>query len=271
MTASDYLEFAYRTVVAAGAATLPHFRVPIAVDDKGGAGYDPVTAADRDAEAVIRAAIAKAYPGHGIRGEEHGFERGSSRYTWVIDPVDGTRSFITGQLHWGMLVALHDGERVVCGVSHQPYVGETFLAATGGPARFRHAGTERILATRRCASIGDAILATTSPDLFDTPRRAEAFARVRSRVRLTRFGGDCYAYCLLAMGLIDVVIESGLHAWDIQALIPIIEGAGGVVTSWDGGNCEEGGELLACGDPALAPAVRELLADRRSSSSPPSR
>lgn len=260
MTPDDYLEFAYRTVVAAGAATLPHFRVPIAVDDKGETGYDPVTAADRDAEAVIRAAIAKAFPDHGIRGEEHGFERGSSRYTWVIDPVDGTRSFITGQLHWGMLVALHDGERVVCGVSHQPYVGETFLATAGGAARFRHAGSERRIATRRCGALVDAILASTSPDLFDTPARAQAFARLRSKVRLTRFGGDCYAYCLLAMGLIDVVVEAGLHAWDIQALIPIVEGAGGVVTAWDGGNCEEGGEVVACGDPALAPYVRALLA-----------
>ena len=259
MTPDDYLEFAYRTVVDAGAATLPHFRVPIAVDDKGGTGYDPVTAADRDAEAVIRAAIAKAFPDHGIRSEEHGFERGASRYTWVIDPVDGTRSFITGQLHWGMLVALHDGDRVVCGVSHQPYVGETFLAAAGGPARFRHAGTERALATRRCAEPGEAILASTSPDIFDTPARAASFARLRARVRLTRFGGDCYAYCLLAMGLIDVVVESGLHAWDIQALIPIVEGAGGVVTAWDGGRCDEGGDVVACGDPALAPRVRALL------------
>ncbi len=259
MTPDDYLEFAYRTVVDAGAATLPHFRVPIAVDDKGGTGYDPVTAADRDAEAVIRAAIAKAFPDHGIRGEEHGFERGASRYTWVIDPVDGTRSFITGQLHWGMLVALHDGDRVVCGVSHQPYVGETFLAAAGGPARFRHAGTERALATRRCAEPGEAILASTSPDIFDTPARAASFARLRARVRLTRFGGDCYAYCLLAMGLIDVVVESGLHAWDIQALIPIVEGAGGVVNAWDGGRCDEGGDVVACGDPALAPRVRALL------------
>ncbi|GMU73715.1 MAG: inositol monophosphatase family protein [Burkholderiales bacterium] len=259
MSPDDYLEFAYRTVVDAGAATLPHFRVPIAVDDKGDTGYDPVTAADRDAEAVIRAAIAKAFPDHGIRGEEHGFERGRSRHTWVIDPVDGTRSFITGQLHWGMLVALHDGERVVCGVSHQPYVGETFLASAGGKARFRHAGTERALSTRRCGALGDAILASTSPDLFDTPARAAGFARVRSRVRLTRFGGDCYAYCLLAMGLIDVVVESGLHAWDIQALIPIIEGAGGVVTAWDGGVCEEGGDVVACGDPSLAPQVRALL------------
>lgn len=260
MTPEAYLDFAYRTAVAAGAVALPHFRVPIAVEDKGESAYDPVTVADRDAEAVIRAEIAKAFPDHGIRGEEHGLERGRSRYTWVVDPIDGTRSFITGQLHWGVLVALHDGERVVCGLMHQPYVGETFLAVAGQASRWRRAHVERTLATRRCASLPDAILASTSPDLFDTPRRAEGFARVRSRVRLTRFGGDCYAYCLLAMGLIDVVIESGLHAWDIQALIPIVEGAGGVVTSWDGGSCEEGGDVVACGDPALAPAVRALLA-----------
>jgi myo-inositol-1(or 4)-monophosphatase len=260
MSPGDYLEFACRTVVAAGAATLPHFRVPIAVEDKGAGGYDPVTAADRDAEALIRAAIAKAFPDHGIRGEEHGLERGSSRYTWVIDPVDGTRSFITGQLHWGMLVALHDGERVVCGVMHQPYVGETFLATAGGPARFRHAGGERTLATRRCGAIGDAILATTTPDMFGNARTQAGFERVRARVRLTRYGGDCYAYCLLAMGLIDVVVESSLKAWDIQALVPIVEGAGGTVTAWDGGSPDEGGDIVACGDPSLAPHVRALLA-----------
>ena len=262
MTPDDYLEFAYRTAVDAGAVTLPHFRVPIAVDDKGGGDYDPVTAADRDAEAVIRAAIAKAFPGHGIRGEEHGFERGSSRYTWVIDPVDGTRSFITGQLHWGMLIALHDGANVVCGVMHQPYVGESFLGVRGGPTRFRHGSAERTLATRRCASLADAALAATSPLIFETAAEREAFGRVSARARFTRFGGDCYAYCLLAMGLIDVVVEAGLHAWDIQALVPIVEGAGGVVTAWDGGSCAEGGQVVACGDPSLAPQVLALLAGR---------
>jgi histidinol phosphatase-like enzyme (inositol monophosphatase family) len=266
MTPADYLDFAYRTALAAGEVTLPHFRVPIAVDDKGDGDYDPVTVADRDAEAVIRAAIAKAFPDHGIRGEEHGHERGRSRHTWVIDPIDGTRSFITGQLHWGLLVALHDGDRVVCGLMHQPYVGETFLAVGGGPARWRRGHQSRVLATRRCHEIGNAIVACTTPDMFTSPRTLAGFERVRARARLTRYGGDCYAYCLLAMGLIDVVIESSLEAWDIQALIPIVEGAGGVVTSWDGGSCEEGGDVVACGDPSLAPAVRALL--RRQASEP---
>jgi histidinol phosphatase-like enzyme (inositol monophosphatase family) len=260
MTPDDYLEFAHRTVIAAGAVTLPHFRVPIPIVDKGDGDYDPVTAADRDAEAVIRAAIASAFPEHGIRGEEHGFERGRSPLTWVIDPIDGTRSFITGQLHWGILVALHDGKHVVCGLMHQPFVRETFLAVRGKGARWRRDHEERKLATRRCPDVESAIVACTTPDMFATPATRAGFERVRSRARLTRYGGDCYAYCLLAMGLVDVVVESSLEAWDIQALIPIVEGAGGVVTAWDGGPCDEGGDVVACGDPALAPAVRALLA-----------
>lgn len=258
-TPADYLAFALETVEAAGRVTLPHFRVPIEVADKGVGGYDPVTAADRDAEAVIRAAIARKYPDHGIRGEEHGHEAGRSRHTWVIDPIDGTRSFITGQLHWGMLVALNDGERVVCGVMHQPFVGETFHAIAGGPSRWRHAGVARDLRTRRCARVEDAIVACTTPDMFTTTRTREGFARVAERARLVRWGGDCYAYCLLAMGLVDVVVESSLKAWDVQALIPIVESAGGTLTGWDGAPCDEGGDVVACGDPALAPAVRALL------------
>jgi len=256
---ADYLAFALDTVEEAGRVTLPHFRVPIEVADKGVGGYDPVTVADRDAEAVIRAAIAKAYPDHGIRGEEHGHEAGRSRFTWVIDPIDGTRSFITGQLHWGMLVALNDGERIVCGVMHQPFVGETFYAQAGGPARWRRGGVARTLATRRCARVEDAIVACTTPDMFTTDRTRTGFARVQARAKLVRWGGDCYAYCLLAMGLVDVVIESSLKAWDVQALIPIVEAAGGVITDWAGGRCDEGGDVVACGDPALAPAVRDLL------------
>ena len=261
-TPAAYLDFAYRTALAAGEVTLPHFRVPIPVVDKGVGGYDPVTAADRDAEAVIRAEIAKAFPEHGIRGEEHGHEPGRSPLTWVIDPIDGTRSFITGQLHWGMLVALNDGERVLCGLAHQPFVGETFLAVAGGPARWRRGAEERALATRRCPGVADAIVACTTPDMFATPGSLAAFERVRAKAKLTRYGGDCYAYCLLAMGLIDVVIESSLKAWDVQALIPIVEGAGGTLTSWDGGRCDEGGDVVACGDPSLAPKVRALLAGR---------
>jgi len=246
---------------SAGEAILPHFRVALDVADKGGGrGYDPVTVADHAAEAVISAAISRTYADHGIRGEEHGWQKGTSKYTWVIDPIDGTRSFILGQMHWATLIALNDGERVVVGVAHQPYVGESFVATAGGVAQWRRGGERRTLATRRCASVGDAVVACTDPRMFRTPDERAAFDRVADRARLTRWGGDCYAYCLLAMGLIDIVIESSLQAYDVQALIPIVESAGGAITSWTGARCDEGGAVVACGDRSLHPRVLRLLA-----------
>src|SRR6185312_601285 len=253
-------DFALDIAARAGAAILPHFREPIAIADKGGArGYDPVTEADRGAETIIRGAIAKAYPTHGIRGEEHGHTHGSEPYTWVIDPIDGTRSFILGQMHWGTLIALRDVTRPLVGVMHQPYVGESFVAIAGEGAEWRRGGKRRALRTRTCARLADATLAATTPDMFATPQTRAGFERVRSRVRLTRFGGDCYAYCLLAMGLVDVVVESSLFAYDVQALMPIVEEAGGVFTTWRGERCDEGGDVVACGDPALQAEVLALL------------
>jgi histidinol phosphatase-like enzyme (inositol monophosphatase family) len=259
--AAAFLEFAHDLALAAGREILPHFRVALDVEDKGGpADYDPVTVADRAAETVIRNGIARAYPDHGIRGEEFGWEKGASRYTWVIDPIDGTRSFILGQLHWATLVALHDGERVVAGVAHQPYVGESFVAAAGGTAQWRRGGERRTLRVRGCARLGDAVVACTHPDMFATPPERAAFDRVAAGARLTRWGGDCYSYCLLAMGLIDVVIEASLQAYDVQALIPIVAAAGGVMTTWTGGDCDEGGRVVACGDHRLHAEVLKLLA-----------
>ncbi len=257
----ECLAFACRMASEAGTAILPHFRVPIAVHDKGSAaGYDPVTEADRAAEQIIRDAISHRYPEHGIRGEEHGWARGTSPYTWVIDPIDGTRSFILGQMHWATLIALNDGHDVVAGVAHQPYVDETFTGVRGGPSRWRRGREERVLRARECPAIEQAVLACTDPKMFSAAADLAAFQRVAERARLTRYGGDCYAYCLLAMGLIDIVIESSLQAYDVQALIPIVQGAGGVITSWTGERCDEGGSVVACGDPALHPRVLEALA-----------
>ncbi len=255
------LEFALRTAETAGEAILPHFRAALDVEDKGGArGYDPVTVADHAAEAVIRAEIARAYPDHGIRGEEHGTQRGASKYMWVIDPIDGTRSFILGQMHWATLIALNDGDGVLVGVAHQPFVRESFMATAGGGAQWRRGNERRALRSRRCSSLSNAVVACTDPKMFGTAGGRLAFDRVASRARLTRWGGDCYAYCLLAMGLIDIVIEASLHAYDVQALMPIISEAGGIITTWTGGRSDEGGFVVACGDPALHPAVLALLA-----------
>lgn len=246
-----FAAFALRAAVDAGQVILPHFRAPIAIDDKGGArGYDPVTEADRAAEAVIRAAIGARYPDHGIEGEEHGRVDGRSPFTWVIDPIDGTRSFILGHLHWATLIALNDGERPRVGVAHQPFVGESFVAADG-VSTWQRGNERRTLRTRACASIGHASVVTTDPRHFASDRQRHAYGCATGGARLVRYGGDCYCYTQIAMGLVDVAIETGLQPYDIQALIPLVENAGGAISDWSGGPCDRGGDVLACGDPAL--------------------
>lgn len=252
----EYVEFACRVARLAGERILPFFRSALAVDNKSrSGGFDPVTAADRAAEDVIRREILRMFPEHSIVGEEHGQIQGSGGLTWVIDPIDGTRSFIIGQLHWGVLIALNDGTRPIVGVVHQPFVGETFAGFPGG-AEWRRNSTRRPLCTRRCAGLGNAVVCTTHPDQFETPAEQAAFAAVKAKARMVRYGGDCYLYALLAMGLVDVVIESGLRPYDVQALIPIVEGAGGVMTDWRGGPPDRGGQVIAVGDSNLR---RELL------------
>ena len=258
---AEMAEFAYVTALAAGDAILPHFRRPIDVENKDRTGgYDPVTVADRAAETAIRASIATAFPTHGVFGEEHGRESGTEPWTWVIDPIDGTKSFILGQLHWGTLIALNDGTRPVVGVACQPFVGEAFVAYAGGPAQWRRGTERRTLATRRCARHADALVATTDPRHFASPREAAAFAAITQGARFTRYGGDLYCYTQLAMGLCDVVIETGLQPYDVQALIPLIEAAGGVISNWQGERCDDGGDVLACGDPSLHARLLERLA-----------
>ena len=257
---ASLLDFAYRTAIAAGPGILSHFRQPISIDNKGGTDlYDPVTEADRAAETVIRRAIATAYPGHGIRGEEQGWQRGTTPYTWVIDPIDGTRSFILGQMHWATLIALNDGEGVVVGVAHQPYVGESFLGFAGGQALWRRDGAQRSLHTRRCASIRDAVVACTDPAMFREPSELAAFQRVAAEARLTRYGGDCYAYCMVAAGHVDLVIETELKPHDVMALVPIVQGAGGIMTTWENGPPQHGGRIVAAGDRRVHAQALQLL------------
>ena len=258
---AEIAEFAYATALAAGDAILPHFRRPIDVENKDlVGGYDPVTVADRAAETAIRASIASRYPTHGLLGEEHGHEPGTEPWTWVIDPIDGTKSFILGHLHWGTLIAVNDGTRPVVGVAYQPFVGEAFVAYAGGSAQWRRGGEARTLATRRCPRHADALVVTTDPRHFASVREATALAAVSDGACFTRYGGDLYCYTQLAMGLCDVVIETGLKPWDVQALIPLIEAAGGVISDWRGGPCHDGGDVLACGDPTLHARLLERIA-----------
>jgi myo-inositol-1(or 4)-monophosphatase len=256
---SSCTDFAVDTLARAGATVLSRFRTPLAVDDKAEPGdFDPVTAADRDAEALIRSAIHERFPEHGIHGEEAGLEPGRSALGWTIDPVDGTRGFISGFIHWGMLLALTFEDEPLVGVVHQPYTGETWVGTPSAGWFERSGAGRRELAVRRCPDLAAAVLATTDPYLF-TGSEARAFDAVRRRVRLTRYGADCYAYCMLAMGQLDLVVESGLGPWDVQALMPVVRAAGGVITDWDGGDCSGGGRVVAAGDARVHAEAMELL------------
>jgi histidinol phosphatase-like enzyme (inositol monophosphatase family) len=257
---TEFLEFACRVAESAGKALLPYFRSGLGVENKSTAGYDPVTVADRAAERVIRDEIARAYPRHSIVGEEYGRTAGSAPLTWIIDPIDGTRGFMLGLPQWGTLVALNDGIRPVLGVMHQPFVGETFVGSRLG-AYLRRAGKVQPLRTSRVSELADASLCATHPEMFRQGREQSAFMRVSRSCKQTRYGTDCYGWCLLAAGLIDLVIETQLNSYDIQAPIPIIEAAGGVVTDWSGQPAYEGGQVIAAGDPRLHELALEMLAE----------
>jgi myo-inositol-1(or 4)-monophosphatase len=227
MTAIDFSAFVDELATVSGETILPFFRTSLGIHDKGRGGrFDPVTAADRAAEAAMRTLIHGAFPAHGIVGEELGVERPDAEYVWVLDPIDGTKSFIAGMPAWGTLIAL---TRV-----------------------------DRALTVRSCAEISDAVLFTTSP-LSMTHEERGAFGRVEAAVRLSRYGGDCYAYCMLAAGHVDLVIETGLEAYDVVALVPIIVGAGGVITTWEGGPARHGGRIIAAGDRRVHEAAITLL------------
>ena len=220
-------------------------------------GFDPVTAADHEAEAAIRAALARMRPEDAVLGEEGGTTEGTSGLTWVIDPVDGTRGFMSGTPVWGVLVALCDARGPVLGIIDQPYIGERFWGGLG-EAWVKGPMGEAPLATRPARWLDQATLFTTFPEIGSRAERA-AFERVAARARLTRYGTDCYAYALVAAGQIDLVIEAGLGAHDIAAPIAVIEAAGGLVTNWQGGSAQGGGQVLAAANAAIHAEALALL------------
>lgn len=243
---------------AARQAILPYFRrADLDAENKLAAGFDPVTAADRDAELAMRAILADLRPQDAIHGEEFANVPGRSGRTWVLDPIDGTRGFISGTPTWGVLIALSDQNGPFLGVVDQPYIGERFIGTPQGAHMVGPLG-RRDLGTRRGATLDDAVLFTTFPELGSSDEEA-AFRAVSQRVKLTRYGMDCYAYALLAAGLVDLVIEAGLKAVDIQAPIALIRAAGGVVTDWQGGPAHEGGRALAAANPQVHAAALEIL------------
>ncbi|WP_296816737.1 histidinol-phosphatase [Brevundimonas sp.] len=258
MSPADFEPFALDLATAAAEVTLPGFRQELAVVDKGAAGaFDPVTAADRDAEAVLRRAIAARFPDHGVIGEEYGEDRPDADWVWVLDPIDGTRAYVSGLPLWTTLIALlHAGEPVL-GVVAQPYLQEVFIGTTVGSRLVRPDHPDRALQTRSCPSLAHATVSTTDPALF-AGEEAEAWRRVRAGARMSRLGCDAYAYAMVAAGQIDVVLESGLKLWDWAPHKPLIEGAGGLVCGWDSLSSADG-RVLAMGDRGLRTGLLPLL------------
>ncbi|MGN6100754.1 MAG: histidinol-phosphatase [Devosia sp.] len=243
---------------AAAAETLPRFRTRLAVDNKLAAGFDPVTDGDREAERAIRRIIAARFPGHAIVGEEMDDEAGDGAYEWIVDPIDGTRAFISGAPVWGTLIGFRAHGRAVAGLMAQPFTGEVFLGLPGG-STYRRGGAETPLATSGTTEVRLAKLSATSPEIFEASGTLRQWNALRGAALQVRYGLDCYAYCLLAAGHLDLVCEAALKDVDIAPLIPVIENAGGVVTTWEGGPAEAGGNCLAAATPELHAAALAVL------------
>jgi myo-inositol-1(or 4)-monophosphatase len=258
MSAIDFAAFVNELARVSGEAILPFFRTSIGVNNKNPSGaFDPVTAADHAAEQTMRTLIRGSFPDHGIVGEEFGDERADAEYVWTLDPIDGTKAFIGGLPIWGTLIGLSKRGAPIYGMMHQPFIGERFVG-DGAGANYHGPNGDRVLKSRACAKLQDAVLYTTSPQLMSKAEHAR-FARVEKRALLSRYGGDCYSYCMVAAGHIDLVIEAALKPYDIVPLIPIIQGAGGIVSDWAGKPAVSGGQVIAAGDHRLHAKALEML------------
>ncbi len=253
-----FVALAERLATAAGEAALSHFRKPLEVERK--ADQSPVTIADREAETAMRALIAEAYPDHGVIGEEFGPERAGADYVWVLDPIDGTRRFVSGHVQFGTLVALLSGGVPVLGLIDMPAMGERWIGAAGRPTTHRDRNGTREARVRPCAELAEATLFSTTPHMFPGADFA-AFERVRTRVKQPMYGGECYAYGLLASGFVDLVIEATMGAYDFLPLVRVVTEAGGVITDWRGRalGLESDGRVIAAGDPRAHDAALARL------------
>jgi histidinol phosphatase-like enzyme (inositol monophosphatase family) len=251
------VEFAVSLAEASGAVIRRHFRSGVAVIEKP--DQSPVTAADREAEQTIRGMIAERHPEHGVIGEEYGADRPEAEHVWVLDPIDGTKSFISGRPLFGTLIALCRAGRPILGIVDHPALGERWVGAAGHPTR--HDGREA--RTRACPALSRATLFASNPHMFENGHGEAAFARVRRQAKLVQYGSDCYHYGLVASGFGDVAIEAHMQIYDYLAAVPVIEGAGGRVTDWQGQplTIHSGDRVLAVGDPALQEPVLALLAE----------
>ncbi len=242
-----------------GEIALRWFRTPLAVANKAdGGSFDPVTAADREVEAFLRAELARRYPQHRILGEEEGLGGGGGPWRWVVDPIDGTRSFMSGHPLWGVMIGLDDGERPLGGVVRVPFLRETF-AGTASQTWLHDDRGEHVLHARDIVALEDAVLYCTHPDTVGEGRQRAAFERLASMCRMVRYGGDCYSYCLLALGQVDLVVEGMLQPYDVIPVAPIVQGAGGVISSWTGAAPFAGGNVVAAAHGELHACALDVL------------
>jgi myo-inositol-1(or 4)-monophosphatase len=253
-------DFALELARTAGGIAQAHFRRSFTIENKASDGFDPVTSADRAIERVLRASIIERYPQHGIVAEEEGERAARSKYTWFIDPIDGTRAFMTGSPLWGTLVGLTRDAKPLFGLLSQPILEEIFFGGPSGSWLIKSDRRERLKA-RRCNALENAVLVSTHPSMF-AGARADAFAGLAERCLLHRFGGDCYNYAMLAAGFVDLVVEGQLKPFDIVPLIPMLEGAGCVVTDWHGERPMSGGDVIAAATPDLHAAALRVVTDR---------
>jgi myo-inositol-1(or 4)-monophosphatase len=255
---TELTNFAVSLARASEAEILPYFRRNTAIEVKPHVEWDPVTEGDRAGERIIRRMIEERFPKHGINGEEYGAKPGKSGFTWVLDPIDGTRSFVCGMPTWATLIALYAEGKPVIGVMNQPFVGDLFYGNPEG-AWNNYRGTIEPLRARAGVKLADAAAGTTAPELYRSERDQRAFQNLRKTVKLMRYGGDAYFFSVLAAGHLDIAMDAGLQPYDIGALIPIIEGAGGAVGSWSGSIPAEGGNIICAGSQALLEAAIAVM------------
>lgn len=256
--AAELVAAAHELADVARVATLAHFRKPgLSAETKESQRFDPVTVADRLSEERMRAVLARRRPDDSILGEEFGPVAGTSGLTWVLDPIDGTRGYLSGTPTWGVLISVRDEAGPLYGLIDQPYIKERFEGGLG-IARVVGPTGENPLRARAARPLSDAILFSTFPEV-GTLEEGAAFRRVSGQAKLVRYGTDCYAYALVAAGQIDLVIEAGLQAYDVQAPIAVIEAAGGVVTDWQGNPCFDGGRVLAAANASIHAEALALL------------
>jgi myo-inositol-1(or 4)-monophosphatase len=255
---TELTAFALELAQVAGAAILPYFRQALEIESKPHYSWDPVTEGDRAGERAIRRLIEHRFPDHGIHGEEYGIKEGRAPFTWVLDPVDGTRAFVLGMPTWTTLVGLAFEGKPIIGVMSQPFVGEAFY---GNPAGAWHTrgGASTPLKSRTGRNLRDAMAATTAPEQYRSEADSFAFSKLTAKVKMMRYGGDAYFYALLAAGHLDIAMDAGLQPYDIAALIPIIHGAGGVIGSWTGTDPSRGGNVIAAGSEALLAEALEAM------------